>query len=457
MAGPKQKPVVRPEKKSLELLRYCSKGFVQSVLTDPRYTTVIGWLLLVVELCLNVVVIEKVRYTEIDWVAYMQECEGFLNGTWDYSQLKGDTGPLVYPAGFVYIYSALYYVTSHGTNIRLAQYIFLGIYLLQLYLVFRLYARTKKVPPYALVLTTLTSYRIHSIYVLRLFNDPIAVLLAFASLNAFISSYWWLGTTLYTLAVSVKMNILLYAPCLLLAYITSLGWRKTICHLTLCGCVQLLLGAPFLYTNALAYVQGSFDIGRVFEHRWTVNYRFLERVLFENRTFHVALLVLHITLLLAFAPKFKRYLTSYAKLKTVERQLKPQLDSGKKQKKQKTKQAARSAQDGQQYVEMTDDDAKKFEVNFDSVSQLFVLPMFVTNFIGVVCARSLHYQFYTWYFHSLPYLVHCTGLSKSAMFLTLAIIEYCWNCYPSTELSSAVLHVCHVVILYKVYKFMGRT
>lgn len=33
--------------------------------------------------------------TEIDWVAYMQEVEGALNGTLDYSQLKGDTGPLV--------------------------------------------------------------------------------------------------------------------------------------------------------------------------------------------------------------------------------------------------------------------------------------------------------------------------------------------------------------------------
>jgi hypothetical protein len=33
--------------------------------------------------------------TEIDWRAYMQEVEGVLNGTVDYSQLKGDTGPLV--------------------------------------------------------------------------------------------------------------------------------------------------------------------------------------------------------------------------------------------------------------------------------------------------------------------------------------------------------------------------
>jgi hypothetical protein len=38
--------------------------------------------------------------------------EGVKNGTYDYGELKGDTGPLVYPAGFVWIYLALYYITS---------------------------------------------------------------------------------------------------------------------------------------------------------------------------------------------------------------------------------------------------------------------------------------------------------------------------------------------------------
>lgn len=35
--------------------------------------------------------------TEIDWVAYMEEVGGVLAGERDYSQLKGCTGPLVYP------------------------------------------------------------------------------------------------------------------------------------------------------------------------------------------------------------------------------------------------------------------------------------------------------------------------------------------------------------------------
>jgi len=33
--------------------------------------------------------------TEIDWIAYMQEVEGVMNGTLNYTLLKGDTGPLV--------------------------------------------------------------------------------------------------------------------------------------------------------------------------------------------------------------------------------------------------------------------------------------------------------------------------------------------------------------------------
>lgn len=42
----------------------------------------------------------------------MKQVTGFTGGERDYSKLKGDTGPLVYPAGFLYIYSAIQYVTG---------------------------------------------------------------------------------------------------------------------------------------------------------------------------------------------------------------------------------------------------------------------------------------------------------------------------------------------------------
>merc|ERR1711991_367720 len=44
-----------------------------------------------------------------DWDAYMEEVYGvFHNHTFDYSKLKGDTGALVYPAGFVWLYTIFY-------------------------------------------------------------------------------------------------------------------------------------------------------------------------------------------------------------------------------------------------------------------------------------------------------------------------------------------------------------
>lgn len=49
----------------------------------------------------------------------MEQVSLFKAGERDYLQIRGDTGPLVYPAGFVYVYSFLHTVTNGGENIRL--------------------------------------------------------------------------------------------------------------------------------------------------------------------------------------------------------------------------------------------------------------------------------------------------------------------------------------------------
>lgn len=84
-------------------------------------------------------------------MAYMQEVSGYLKGETDYTKLQGDTGPLVYPAGFVYIYSTLYYATDFGDNILRGQWIFMGLYLMTLFIVFSIYAKDKAVCLFALV------------------------------------------------------------------------------------------------------------------------------------------------------------------------------------------------------------------------------------------------------------------------------------------------------------------
>lgn len=140
----------------------------------------------------------------------MSEVSGPIHGDYDYLHLKGDTGPLVYPAGFVYFYEILYFITKGGSNIVLAQYLFLCFYLIFLSLVLNLYSYMKYIPPWIVLLLCL-SKRVKSLFYLRLFNDDIAMLVFYLSLNYLIQKKYVYGCIFFSLAVSIKMNVMLYS------------------------------------------------------------------------------------------------------------------------------------------------------------------------------------------------------------------------------------------------------
>lgn len=81
--------------------------------------------------------------TEIDWRSYMQQVDQYIAGEEDYLKIKGDTGPLVYPALHVYIYRGLHAITNNGTNIVLAQVYFSVLYLINLGLAMACYSAAK--------------------------------------------------------------------------------------------------------------------------------------------------------------------------------------------------------------------------------------------------------------------------------------------------------------------------
>ncbi|XP_040576939.1 lethal(2)neighbour of tid protein [Lepeophtheirus salmonis] len=386
-------------------------GLLQNLVYNPDYCVYVAVALLPLELVLNVFIVERVPYTEIDWIAYMQESEGFLSGERNYTLIKGDTGPCVYPAGFLYLFSLLRSLTMGGKSIKTAQYMFIAAYIGLLATVFRLLVRSRKVPPYILCLMSLTSYRIHSIFVLRLFNDPLAMLLLYISINLFVSEQWSLGSLFFSLAVSIKMNILLFAPALLVAYIAILGPHGAFSQLLICATVQIAIAFPFITTFPVEYIKGSFDLGRIFMHKWTVNYRFLSEELFVSKSFHMGLLVLHLLFIALFTPYWWRLLSTYSDLRHNLRGIK---------------------------------------------DQLFLLPLFTCNFIGLVFARSLHYQFYVWYYHQLHYLCWCTNYPVKVKLLILGLIELCWNTYPSTDWSSFCLHSVHLVLLVGVFNYTKK-
>ncbi|NXV90187.1 ALG3 mannosyltransferase, partial [Calonectris borealis] len=419
----------------------------RAALLEPSYTPLVAACLCLAEGGVNLWVIRRVPYTEIDWKAYMEEVEGFANGTLDYTQLKGDTGPLVYPAGFVYIFLGLYYATGRGTDIRLAQYLFAGLYLLNLLLVFRIYCRTNKVPPYVFFFMCCASYRIHSIFVLRLFNDPVAMAILFLAINLFLEERWSWGCLLFSLAVSVKMNILLFAPGLLFLLLQRFGLLGCIPKLCICALLQVILGLPFLLVNPVGYLTRSFDLGRQFQFKWTVNWRFLPEEVFQNRAFHAALLLAHLAGLGLFAlhrwHRSKESILALLKDPAERKHPSPPLTVNNI-----LWRAARTGGRRQGRAGRTLGSAFG-----DSRAQI-VFVLFSSNFLGVCCSRSLHYQFYVWYFHTLPYLLWCTPTAKLAHMpkvLLLGVIELCWNTYPSTVCSSLSLHICHGLVLLQLW------
>jgi len=197
--------------------------------------------------------------TNIDYLAYAQQATLFLppNNERQYSKLIGDTGPLVYPALHLYIYSALHkafpqaslidvggFVPGKGGPVDMEQgvsrspvvgspsglvplqLIWLGVYIGTLFLTALIakkatdgsgrppqaYPRSGpitwrtisswflKAPtplPFLLVAIS-TSMRLHSIYYLRLFNDPLAIIVLYASVWLFMSHRWKAGSVIYS-------------------------------------------------------------------------------------------------------------------------------------------------------------------------------------------------------------------------------------------------------------------
>lgn len=379
-------------------------------------------LILAVELILCILIIAYVPYTEIDWKAYMQEVAGFESGELNYLNLKGDTGYLPYPAGFLYIFYGLKKLTSDGKNIFAAQCIFAGIYLLVQFIVLRIYSVGQRMPPWTWALLLL-SKRVHSIFMLRCFNDCIAILFGYLAILHFAKHKWYIACVFYSLAVSIKMNMLLYAPGILLVLLLGTsGVQQTAICLSICAGIQLLLGLPFLTTYPIEYLSRAFDLNRTFEYQWTVNFRFLPEDIFVSKRLSLFLLFLTALAYTAFAYKWI-------------------------QETWKAVQAKRS-----KATKLLGMDSPSFLVGIGNLSPHYIITtIFASNFVGIAFARTLHYQFYCWYWHMLPYLLWHAYLPNVIRLLLLVIIEVAFNVFPSTVWTSALLQIAHLILLVALY------
>ncbi|TYZ63748.1 hypothetical protein PybrP1_003717 [[Pythium] brassicae (nom. inval.)] len=376
-----------------------------------RHFQYLALALLLADAVVGYLIIQHVPYTEIDWRAYMQQVATFKAGERDYIKIRGDTGPLVYPAGFLYVFSVLHTVTDAGANIRRAQYIFLGFYLVTIATMLAIFNRARVMPPWAAVFLCV-SKRLHSIYMLRLFNDGVAMMLLFIAVYLFASQKWRMGCALFSFAVSIKMNVLLFAPALFFLLLQSCGVLRTIWYLFICASIQIILGLPFLRHNWFNYVLKAFELNRVFTYVWTVNWKFLPEDVFVSKQLALGLLGAHAFFLALFLQKhFNIVGTFRAVLRKPLAIYEP----------------------------------------FPIRSEVVVTSLFSVNFVGIAFARTLHYQFYSWFYPTLPYLLWKTNMPLLFKVKSLIVAEFAFNAYPSTAASSVVLQLMNLFLLISLY------
>ena len=281
---------------------------------------------------------------------------------------------------------------------------------------------------------TCLSRRVHSIFVLRLFNDAPAMTLLHTSMLLFTEDYWGLGCVAFSLAVSIKMNILLFAPGLLLLLLQKNQCiAGTIKHLSICASIQLLLGWPFLSKHPISYLRKAFELDRVFFFKWTVNWKFLPEYVFVSKPWALLLLAGHLGTLKILASRWREA---------------------------SVRQRGTAATDG--WMRFTSKDRGNLRLS----AEYIVYTMFATNYIGIAFARTLHYQFYCWYFYSLPILHGLSSwvstsrnapASASRIFLHLWLsvtsivgAEFAFNVFPATAQSSMILQISHLFLLGKI-------
>lgn len=93
-------------------------------------------------------------------------------------------------------------------------------------------------PPYIFPLLIL-SKRLHSIFLLRCFNDCFAVGALFIAIYAYQKRMWTLGSIAYAWGLGIKMSLLLALPALGIILLQAVGRTRAITQAMLMSQVQV--------------------------------------------------------------------------------------------------------------------------------------------------------------------------------------------------------------------------
>jgi alpha-1,3-mannosyltransferase len=136
--------------------------------------------------------------------------------------------------------------------------------------------------------------------------------------------------------------------------------------------------------------------------KWTVNWRFVGEETFLSKEFSLGLLALHVSLLGLFSTIWVKPsgMNIFSFARDLLRGWRPRI----------------------------------------ALSKTFTMNMMLTSLaIGMLCARSLHYQFFAYLAWASPFLLWQANFHPVLIYILWAVQEWAWNVYPSTNASSAAV------------------
>ena len=152
-----------------------------------------------------------------------------------------------------------------------------------------------------------------------------------------------------------------------------------------------------------------------------MNWRFVGEETFLSPEFSVALIVAHLSLLALFLNTRWTRPGGLSTLGLIRRVLKPLPEQAERQLNRRT-------------------------------TSTFIMTALLSSFaIGMLGARSLHYQFYAYIAWATPFLLWRSGMHPILIYAVWAVQEWAWNVYPSTNVSSMVVVGCLAVQVFGVW------
>ena len=247
---------------------------------------------------------------------------------------------------------------------------------------------------------------------LRCFNDCFAVLFLWLAIFSLQRRSWRTGALLYTWGLGIKMSLLLVLPAIGIVLFLGGGFALSLQLAVVMALVQVLIAVPFLAHNPTGYLSKAFEFSRQFFFKWTVNWRFVGEEKFLSKEFALVLLGLHVLVLLVFITTRWIKPARKAPVDMVLRVL-----SGKAPLAEQEQRAAAR----------------------DVTPRYILTTVLSANVIGLLFARSLHYQFYSYLAWSTPFLLWRSGIHPVLQYALWAAQEWAWNVFPSTPASSGVV------------------